>query len=624
MSNNANQLVAFWEVVEQCVRRKSIKRLGQDLSTPNLITVQDALILLTLCWHDLLLFGGYPVSNLYPRWLNAILDIDFYDLVVSFKEADELLLDSSLDSYENFKHSLKQTNPLIGAIIAPLKGYIEGWTVNRSIFAFSQLHCAFVFLSRLNLHGLHDLKQKAVEDYLDNEKRLSNVIPTMEECQIITEWFPRDRVYDIMENFFPKHGPGAVSEPCKCLSDKYKCLGTDDLIHYLDNKIGWREADYPRRRTSFARCSRVVLVPKSVTKLRTICAEPATLQWYQQGFLSSLRDYISSHRYLRRRIDLIGQNRDHDPQKRNRDLAWEGSVDGSFSTIDLSAASDSVSTQLVKSWFNKSCLREALWCTRSRRSVLPDGSLLDMNKFAPMGSALCFPIECIVFAAIVEASIREVGDSPMQSRYCIFGDDIVVETKYTNVLFRRLSENGFVVNTSKSFFSTNSPIFRESCGGEYMDGMDVTPIRLSRKFNGIRMDGRYDPSRISACCDLCNRTYTRLPSVRRYIISQLNQLRPEYRVLFSDDGERGVFSPSATNHHLWATRYYHNDYQSDYVKHGGVVMKTKPPLESDEDIRLYEWLRSTCRRDSFNDEIDSRVNIRSQGSITWGRKASML
>lgn len=617
MSSKSNQIVTFWEDIESQIRCTTFLRKGEVLDNSNQRLVRDALVLTSLGWFDLISSGGYPTVDLKTRWLNAICHTDFYDLVTCFKLSDSLLTRMEFDDYVSFKHLLKQDFPSSGAIIAPLKGLIDEWCNSNTASSFSSLHCCFTFISRLNLHGLDDLIDETMEKFYLDESRISDIIPTQEEVDIISSWFPRSARYDLFENFDPKHGNGSVANCKNSLRDKYSTLGIDPLLHYFNNKIGWSKDNFPRPLLNLERDSKIVFVPKSVTALRTICMESSTLQWYQQGLLSAIDRYICRTPALRKRIDL------HD-QEKNRDLAWEGSISGQFSTIDLSSASDSVSWQLVKRWFRYSSLREALSCTRSTRSVLPDNTKLVLNKYAPMGSALCFPIECIVFAAMAEASIIEYGDLVSHSRYRVYGDDIVIETKYVPLLTKRLIQNGFLLNLSKTFTTTSGPIFRESCGGEYLDGVDVTPIKLSRNFSGLNFKGKDSSSRIIAAIDLCNRCFNRLPSVRRYVISKLNCLPIAYRVPFSADGETGLFSPNPTNHHISSLKYYHVEYQHLYYKHGGLAVKREPVEQADDDIRLYEWLRSTQHRTHFDYEVDTRVDIRSPQPTTWGRKASML
>jgi hypothetical protein len=100
-----------------------------------------------------------------------------------------------------------------------------------------------------------------------------------------------------------------------------------------------------------------------------------------------------------------------------------------------------------------------------------------------MGSALCFPIEAMVFTTIVFAAIAYECRTPvnrrlimsMRGKVRVYGDDIVVPVEYVSRVIQFLELFGLKVNKGKSFWNGK---FRESCGGDYYDGEWVTPVRL--------------------------------------------------------------------------------------------------------------------------------------------------
>jgi hypothetical protein len=594
-----------------------MRRKGLELTAENNLIVSDGLLALFACWFDTLSLNGQPVSDLRLRWLNAILETDLADLVGIFKDGDSMLLKSDDESmsYERFKRALKNTYPNAGAVIAPLKGLLEGWFTERSTNYFSAIHQCFVFITRLNLPGLDDLMNKAVEDYLAGEQLLNSLSYEGEEssleAKLLTKWFPSKDRSPIFGDWRPKHGPGSVADGKASVAQKYKTMGTDSLLRYVDLRLPEGSTSLPRRPISLERVSKVVFVPKSIDKLRTISMEPTSLQWYQQGFGRNIIKRIHTLPDLRRRINLY-------KQELNRELAHDGSFDGIYSTIDLSSASDSISYRLVKKLFGRTSLIAPLIATRSSRTELPSGEVIQIDKFAPMGSSLCFPIECLVFASIVEASIMRCNGPVRSSHYRVYGDDLIVETKYAPAVIDRLNQLGFKVNTSKSFTNTQPPFFRESCGGEYLDGADVTPVRLSRDFSGFDVSRRH-PSRITALIDLANNTYVKLPSVRRWIIYKLSKLQMGYRVRFDNSGLTGIFSVTPTNYHLGPVKY-NLDIQEYYQSCGCLHARTAESDQADEDIRLYEWFRLTAHRASLVYPED-RVSAVISGSerMTWAR-----
>nr|QDH86778.1 MAG: RNA-dependent RNA polymerase [Leviviridae sp.] len=100
-----------------------------------------------------------------------------------------------------------------------------------------------------------------------------------------------------------------------------------------------------------------------------------------------------------------------DTQEPNQLLAQKGSRDGSLATLDLSEASDRVSLQLVEELLARNPLaKEAILACRSLRASVPGHETITLAKFASMGSALCFPIEAMVFITITFLAIeREQG-----------------------------------------------------------------------------------------------------------------------------------------------------------------------------------------------------------------------
>ena len=165
-------------------------------------------------------------------------------------------------------------------------------------------------------------------------------------------------------------------------------------------------------------------------------------------------------------------------QSMSQDAAVHGSLYFSTDTIDLSSASDSVSVELVRRIFPSDYLFYMM-ATRSSRVELYDGSsITSVSKFAPMGSAVCFPTQCIIFtavclyAAIAVSSQEDTGvrvyskgeirkfirtslwkrrssDSPFTRKLeppVVYGDDIAVDSRTTGTVISTLFRLGFTVN----------------------------------------------------------------------------------------------------------------------------------------------------------------------------------
>lgn len=287
----------------------------------------------------------------------------------------------------------------------------------------------------------------------------------------------------------PRHGPGAVADQ---RSDGYKYsfpswpAKLERVFPLADfafaNYAHW--ADYvssvggPDLFSRHEPPARLLAVPKSFSGPRLICSEPTAGQWCQQV----VRDFLMS----RVSHASLGESIDFNSQERNRDLAQEASDTQSHSTIDLSSASDRISCWLVERLFRRSpSLLSAAHSVRTRwvRQDIDKNSpsFHKLRKFTTMGSALTFPVQTYLFAAIAVgcvlskrgysysyASVRKAA-----SEVRVFGDDIIVPIDCHDDVVEALTHLGLKVNSAKTF---DRGFFRESCGMEAYRGTDVTRV----------------------------------------------------------------------------------------------------------------------------------------------------
>jgi len=283
----------------------------------------------------------------------------------------------------------------------------------------------------------------------------------------------------------PKHGPGTTAEGIVG-NHKYNQVEWTErleevfpsLDHLFPSSGYYKQLDQVKLLEPGAeRPVRVITVPKTLKAPRVIAIEPLCMQYAQQGVLESLVGHLEGRDNPLRW--LIG----FQDQEPNRRMALEGSLYGELATLDLSEASDRVSNQLVREmvahWPN---VAAALDATRSRKADVL-GKTYRLAKFASMGSALCFPIEAMVFATIIfvgieEALNRQLSKKEINSffrRVRVYGDDIIVPVDFAVPVVGKLEDFGLRVNTNKSFWTGK---FRESCGREYYDGHDVSIVRV--------------------------------------------------------------------------------------------------------------------------------------------------
>lgn len=294
----------------------------------------------------------------------------------------------------------------------------------------------------------------------------------------------------------PKHGPGAVAERLTS-NGKYRSQYWTDRLEevfhvgdFLYPNARFISEDYESDGINFHEPgseipSRVISVPKTQKTPRIIAIEPSALQYVQQGLLEAIMHNIHSG-FLN---GFIGT----ESQEPNQLLAQEGSLTGSLATLDLSEASDRVSSKLVRALMRNCPLSEkAVFACRSERASVPGEGVISLSKFASMGSALCFPFEAMVFLTIIFLGIeKEQGYQftkkselfPFLGRVRVYGDDLIIPVEYVHTVVDLLEHFGARVGRSKSFWNGK---FRESCGKEYYHGHDVSIVKVRRLFPSQR------------------------------------------------------------------------------------------------------------------------------------------
>lgn len=219
--------------------------------------------------------------------------------------------------------------------------------------------------------------------------------------------------------------------------------------------------------------ARVILVPKDSRGPRVISCEPAELLYIQQGIMRKLYHLLENHKLTRGLLNFTDQTI-------NRELARIGSKTDEWATLDLKDASDRVSLALVRRIFPRNWVRAFEAC-RSDWTILPDGRQILLHKFAPMGSSCCFPVEAICFWAIASVACRTNRRPRSGVPVYVYGDDIIVQSSNALLVMEALESVGLLVNRNKSYIQGR---FRESCGGEYHNGNDVTVVRVRDPLEG--------------------------------------------------------------------------------------------------------------------------------------------
>jgi len=247
---------------------------------------------------------------------------------------------------------------------------------------------------------------------------------------------------------------------------------------------------------------RVITVPKTLKTPRIIAIEPCHVQYVQQALLEVIVPALESHRWTSGSVNFTDQ-------KINQQLALQASSDQRLSTIDMKDASDKVSNRLVVAMLESvPDLSGAIQACRSLRADVPGHGVTPLSKFASMGSALCFPIEAMVFYTILLIAWHEHQGCRLSEKSLlraksdvrVYGDDIIIPTELVPIAVRELEAYGLTVNKHKTF-STGK--FRESCGVDAFAGTPVTPVYVRRTLP----TSRRDTSEMLSTISLANQFY---------------------------------------------------------------------------------------------------------------------
>ena len=395
---------------------------------------------------------------------------------------------------------------LVMAVLRPVFRYLPKRYLDAK--AFRVLHHQFFFLSRITLET-PGLEEKSAAEWLAFECQLGTQPPvaTLPHApalrSVIRNWFGNFRV-NVGE---PGFSAGSTADCGRLLCDKLaKPYLTAELFNLL-RENGYQcvnEVVLP----NYEFVSKYVTVPKNALTRRTISMEPAYCNYWQTSLDRQLRRYIAANTAP----GMVGCYVDLNDQSKNRDKALSASRTRKLVTADLSAASDSITLELVKYLFSGTPLLRWLLATRSTSTKIL-GIKVKLRKFAPMGSRLSFPIESAIFAACAYLAEAMAG-IPLHERCAqIYGDDIIIEVEAYGYLKMLLAEFGFVLNESKSFSDSR---FRESCGIFAYAGVDVTLPSFSRfGVNGFAKHLSYEE--LTPLVSLANKAIVEGLDFSRYI-----------------------------------------------------------------------------------------------------------
>jgi hypothetical protein len=216
--------------------------------------------------------------------------------------------------------------------------------------------------------------------------------------------------------------------------------------------------------------NRITTVPKSAKTDRTIAIENVLNVMLQLGIEKQIRRALKT-----------GWKIDLDTQVQNQNLARIGSQSNKLATVDKKMASDTVAIKacellLPEAWYDLLMALRSPFGRHEGKKYKFSGKY---EKMSAMGNGFTFALESLIFAALARAAIRRTGSDDILA---VFGDDVVLPTTAYEYYVDLLELFGFCINADKSF--SDGP-FRESCGEDYLYGINIRPIFLKRKLRNL-------------------------------------------------------------------------------------------------------------------------------------------
>jgi hypothetical protein len=252
-------------------------------------------------------------------------------------------------------------------------------------------------------------------------------------------------------------GPGASTSLSRSRSSpqnkwEFGAHCTESLMPWVNTLSKWSGRSF---KVTPVLGNLVTTVPKNAKTNRIIAIEPDWNCFIQLGLGAAIRSRLQ-------RVGLLLDT----AQAENRSLALQGSETGEYATIDLKAASDTVSLGLCDLLLPPApdLLKGIIAVTRSPKGLVGD-DVVEYEKVSSMGNGYTFELETALFYALARAC------SP-SGVVRVYGDDVIMPSARAPLFIEILRDLGMEVNLKKTFYTGD---FRESCGGHYFRGNDVTP-----------------------------------------------------------------------------------------------------------------------------------------------------
>jgi len=388
------------------------------------------------------------------------------------------------------------------------RGYLLENPCEKALLAIRQVceywyKCAFTFSE--------DQLDAATESFLSCEADMKKSKDSISwdfvnECRKSFETYYKSlvapRIEDVLNRYRPRFGPGSVHHQ----KEKFSKMPAAELKRSVSSLVGTCRTDqkpfagffksYPGSPEEVNpvdewKLSQVMFVPKDSRGPRVISKEPMFLLKMQMSFLDWSTEALELETNFR--INFADQGK-------NRELAKQGSIDGKTTTADLKEASDRIRYSVALAIYgNSPVFNYFLTKVRSTHAVIKSKKsvkTLRLTKLSGMGSGLTFPILALSIHIAVCTMISKRHAIPykeVSDMVYVYGDDLIVPTMYYHHVKPALEAIGLMLNASKSF--SKGP-FRESCGGDFLNGKEVSPIRLKLTSSKLPSTSEVDHFRV--------------------------------------------------------------------------------------------------------------------------------
>lgn len=251
-----------------------------------------------------------------------------------------------------------------------------------------------------------------------------------------------------------------LSQPLACSEDMVPVL--KDALASLPHLVGGDSDFDDVLATVLIHTGELAFVRKNYKTDRIVDPPPWLNGIYQVG----LGDYIAE------KLRSVGiDTRD---QTRNQRLAFLGSLTGALATLDLSSASDLEASALVyhllgHDWYG---LLDSLRVGTTTHKGKP----IHLEMFSTMGNGYTFSLMTLILWGLVRAACDCNSDV-----VSVYGDDIICPSEKVGDVIYALETAGFIINHDKSYWV--GP-FRESCGADYLSGIDIRPCFIKKAMTG--------------------------------------------------------------------------------------------------------------------------------------------